>query len=248
MYSSLLVFPITSMAIVNMDGLHFNNNEDKFSADIDLTLSGASGNSTASKAALNTQLNWINENSINLAILGYQYGKNNNVRSVNKSFVHYRYIHKLNDSLDLEIFTQLETNEFTRLSYRGLFGSGVRFSIANTNEHRGFLGVGAFYSKEEIEFTQGLTDDGAEEFARANFYFLSKYKITPEFSFSNVVYYQPRVNRVSDYRALFESKLDIQINKGTSFRLSIDIEHDSEPSQTIKSTDVSYMTGFVLKF
>lgn len=236
------------MAIVNMDGIHFDNNEDRFSTDIDLTVSGSSGNSTTSKAALNSQLSWIDQNSINLAILGYQYGESNNVRSVNKSFIHYRYIHKLKDSLDVEFFTQLEQNEFTRLSYRGLIGSGVRYSIANTDKHRGFLGVGAFYSKEEIEYTPGLTDDGIEEFTRANFYFLSKYKITPAISFSNVIYYQPQLNRASDYRALLDSKLDIKIRKDLSFRLSLDIQHDSEPSQTIKNTDVSYMTGLVFKF
>ena len=242
------MIPISTMAIVNMDGLHFDNKEDKFSADIDLTISGSSGNSTTSKAALNTQLNWIDESSINLVILGYQYGESNNVRSVNKSFIHYRYIYKLNNSVGWELFGQLETNEFTRLSYRGLLGSGIRYSVANSEKHRAFLGAGGFYSKEEIEFTPGLTDDGVEEITRANFYFLSKYKITPVISFSNVIYYQPRFNRLSDYRALLETKLDIKIHKDLSFRLSLDVEHDSEPSQTIKSTDISYMTGLVFKF
>ena len=236
------------MAIVNMDGLHFDNNEDKFSADVDFSISGSSGNSDTSKAVLNTQLDWVDQNSINLVILGYQYGESNNVRSVNKSFIHYRYIHKLNNSMDWELFGQLETNEFTRLSYRGLIGSGIRYSVVNTEKHRAFLGAGGFYSKEEIEFTPGLTDDGVEEITRANFYFLSKYKITSAMSFSNVVYYQPRLNRLSDYRALLETKLDIKIHKDLSFRLSLDIEHDSEPSQTIKSTDISYLTGFVFKF
>jgi len=247
-YTFFLLLPITTMAIVNMDGIHFDNQEDTFSADVDLSVSGSTGNSTTSKAALNTQLNWIDENSINLAILGYQYGESNNVRSVNKSFIHYRYIHKLNNSIDWELFTQLETNEFTRLSYRGLLGSGLRYSIAKSEKHRAFLGAGAFYSKEEIEFTPGLTDDGVEEITRANFYFLSKYKITPTMSFSNVVYYQPGLDRISDYRALLETKLDIKIHKDLTFRLSLDIEHDSEPSQTIKSTDISYMTGLVIKF
>lgn len=248
LYSALLLFPLTTMAIVNMDGLHFDDKEDKFSADVDLTISGSSGNSTTSKAGLNTQFSWIEKNSINLAILGYQYGKSNNLRSVNKSFIHYRYIQKLKDSMDWELFGQLETNEFTRLSYRGLLGAGLRYSVAKSESHHAFLGIGAFYSKEEIEFTPGLTDDGVEEITRANFYFLSKYKITPVMSFSNVVYYQPRLNRLSDYRALLETKLDIKIQKDLSFRFRLDVEHDSAPSQTIKSTDVSYMTGLVFKF
>lgn len=242
------VFSMPALAIVNMDGLHFDKQEDTFSADLDLTVSGASGNSKSLDASLNAQFNWITDQSINLAILGYQYGETNDVGSVNKSFIHYRYIFQLNNSMDLELFTQLETNEFTRLSYRGLLGTGVRFSVANSEHHNAFLGLGGFYSKEETEFTIGLTDHGVEEFTRANFYFLSKYKVNSTVDFSNALYYQPRIKRVSDYRALFESKLDFKINEDLSFRLSLDIEYDSEPPQSILSTDVSYMTGLVFSF
>lgn len=236
------------MAIVNMDGLHFDNQKDTFTADLDLTISGTSGNSDKSKVSLNTQLSWIGDKSINLAIFGHQYGENDGVRNVNKSFIHYRYIHQLSDITDLEMFGQLESNEFTRLSYRGLLGSGLRFSIANSDNHHAFFGAGIFYSKEEVEFTTGLTDDGVEEFARANLYLLSKYKVNPGVSFSNVLYYQPSVNQASDYRALLESKFDFKINQDLTLRLSIDIEHDSDPSQTIENTDISYLTGLKFSF
>ena len=244
----LSMSPLTAMAIVNMDGLHFDNKEDMFTADLDLTVSGSSGNSNTTKAALNAQFSWIAEKSINLAILGYQYGESNNDRSENKSFIHYRYIHQLTNVIDWELFAQWEQNEFTRLSYRRLLGLGVRFSVAKSEKQRAFLGVGGFYSKEKIAFTTGLTDDGVEEFTRASFYFLSKYKISPTVHFSNALYYQPRVNLFSDYRALLESKFDFKINNSLSFRISLDVEYDSQPSQTIESTDVSYMTGLTLNF
>lgn len=236
------------MAIVNMDGLHFSTEKDTFKASMDLTVSGSSGNSNNSKTAFNTQLSWITEKSINLAIVGYQYGESNTVRNVNKAFVHYRYIHQINNSMDWELFGQVESNEFTRLSYRGLLGVGLRFSVATSKDHNAFLGAGAFHSKEETEVTAGLTDDGVEELTRANFYLLSKYKVTPSTSFSNVIYYQPRISQLKDFRALLESKFDFKINDKLKFRLSLDVEHDSLPSQSIKSTDVSYMTGLVFSF
>lgn len=235
-------------AIVNMDGIHFDNQSKAFAADLDLSVSGSSGNSETSKAAFNSQLSWMTDKSINLAILGYQYGESNSVRSVNKSFLHYRYIYQLNNDYDWELFAQLEKNEFTRLSYRGLLGTGLRYSLARSQQHHAFLGFGVFHSKEKTEQTTGLTDDGVEEFARANFYFLSKYKVKPSISFSNAVYYQPRLSRGSDYRALLESKFDFKISEKLSFRLKLDVEHDSEPSQSIKSTDTSYMTGLVFSF
>lgn len=246
--SILFLSPLSIMAIVNMDGLHFDQKENTSSAALELTASGSSGNQNSTKTSLNGQYNWIENKAINLAVVGYQYGENNNVRNINKAFFHYRYIFQMNETLDLEIFGQIEKNEFTRLSYRGLVGSGVRYAIAKSNEHRGFLGLGGFYSSEKTEVTAGLTDDGVENFARANFYLLSKYKINSTLNLSNVIYYQPRLSDVSDYRALFESKLDFKIVKNLSLRLSLDVEHDSQPSQTIKSTDVSYMTGLAFKF
>ncbi|MCW9031710.1 MAG: DUF481 domain-containing protein [Gammaproteobacteria bacterium] len=231
-----------------MDGLHFDNNQNTFTAALDLSVSGSSGNSDTSKAALNTQVNWISDKSINLALLGYQYGESNNVRSVNKAFVHYRYIRQINNAFDWEVFGQLEKNEFTRLSYRGLLGTGIRYSLAKSEQHRAFFGFGGFHVKEETEVTAGLTDDGVEEYTRANFYLLSKYNVKPAISFSNAIYYQPRFNTMSDYRALLESKFDFKINEDLSFRLSLDIEHDSDPSQSIKETDISYMTGLIVNF
>lgn len=236
------------MAIVNMDRLHFSSNKNTFSADLDFSVSGSSGNTQTEKVALNSQFSWQAEKSINLAIFGYKFGKSNNSRNVNKAFAHYRYIHQLTDTLDWEAFSQLETNEFTRLTYRGLVGTGVRVAIAKTQKQHAFLGLGGFYSKEEIEVTAGLTDDGVEELNRANIYFLSKYNVSSSMSFSNVLYYQPRLNKISDYRALFQAKFDFKINHELSLRLSLDIVHDSAPSQGIKNTDISYLTGFNFSF
>ena len=85
-FSLYLSFSINAFAIVNMDGIHFDNKSKAFSADLDLNITGTSGNSDTSKTTFNTQLSWITEKSINLAILGYQYGESNSVRSVNKSW------------------------------------------------------------------------------------------------------------------------------------------------------------------
>ena len=61
----LLMLPVQSMAIVNMDALHFDNVKDNFTVDMNLAISGASGNSNRSKTALNTQFTWQNKKSIN---------------------------------------------------------------------------------------------------------------------------------------------------------------------------------------
>ena len=69
--SLLIISPIQVNAIVNMDALHFDSERDTFSADLDLTISGSSGNSKQSKTAFNGQFTWITKKSIHLTVLGY---------------------------------------------------------------------------------------------------------------------------------------------------------------------------------
>lgn len=243
-----LLTPLSASAIVNMDGLHFKDVKKSFSVDLDFKVSGATGNTENSNIALNGQLNWSHENYINLAIFGKQYGKSNNIVSTDKSFAHFRHIHKITSAYDWEAFTQVEQNKFTRLTYRGLLGAGLRHNLFDTDFHQAYVGAGAFYTQEEIAYVAGLTDDGIRTYMRANFYFLSKYKMTPNIDFTNTLYYQPRMSDTSDYRALLQSKFDFKMNSHLKLRLSIDVEHDSKPSQTIEKTDVSYLTGLVVNF
>ena len=244
----VLFQPLTTMAIVNMDSLHFSDTEGRFTSDIDLTVSGASGNTDSFNMALNSQFSWISRKSINLAIFGHEYGETSDLRNINKTFMHYRNINNIEHDLDWEVFTQLEKNEFTRLSYRGLVGVGLRYSVFKSDTHHAYFGAGGFYSAEKTEFTQGLTDYGKEELVRANLYYFSKYKISDNLSFSNALYYQPDVSYFNDFRALLDSKLDFTIHKNMSFRLTLEVEHDSEPSQTVERTDIQYMTGIKYHF
>jgi len=166
--SRIIVFfvlfqPVITMAIVNMDSLHFSDTAGRFTSDIDLTVSDTSGNTNSFNMALNSQFSWISTKSINVAILGHEYGETNDLRNINKTFVHYRNINNIGHNLDWEVFTQLEKNEFTRLSYRGLVGAGLRHSVFKSEIHHAYLGAGGFYSAEKTEFTQGLTDHGKEE-------------------------------------------------------------------------------------
>lgn len=248
--SLVLYFSSTSShAIVNMDGLHFGADQRLgLSGDVELRFRGTSGNTDTTATSLETQVNWVKEHFINLVLLGYKYGKANGVQNVDNAFAHYRHVHNINQSLDWEVFAQLEQNQFTRLSYRGLLGGGLRFSVWQTSAHSGFLGAGAFYSEEKIEYRVGLTDDGTYTQTRGNFYLLSRYKASPTINWSNAIYYQPRLNEVSDFRALLQSKLDFKINDSLSLRVALDIAHDSRPSQSIEKTDTSYTTGLKWSF
>lgn len=246
---TLSLISSNSFAIVNMQGLHFG--EDRklgISGDVEFLFNGTSGNTDTTKTSLESQINWISQEYINLLVLGYKDGKANGVTNIDNSFAHYRHVHQINTKIDWEAFTQIEQNQFTRLAYRGLVGGGLRFNVSNTSSHKGFLGTTAFYSREKIEYSPGLTDDGVYTQTRANFYFLSRYKATPTIKWANSIYYQPRMNELSDYRALFQSKVDFMITDNFDFRISLDVAYDSEPSQGVEKNDTVYSTGLKWHF
>ncbi len=144
---------------------------------------------------------------------------------------------------------QGEKNEFARLSFRGLIGGGLRFTLAEVPEEVGlYLGAGAYWSRETLDQRTGLTDHGSENFARANLYVVYKHKLNSQLSLISTTYYQPRLSEARDYRALEQAGLAVKMTDKLSLKLSLDIAHDSRPPQSIRQTDTSYNTSLSYRF
>lgn len=248
--SLLLILSMTSNvthAIVNMDNLHFKQHEDKFSGSIKFQASTSSGNSESNNVSFSNQLQWNTPTHINLLVMGYEYGETNRERSRNNSFIHYRHVRKFSESLDYEFYTQLEENEFTRLTYRGLFGTGLRLSIADSDSHSAYLGIGGFREVEKID-SQNDKQESVTRTGRWNIYLMSRYKLAEQIKFSNTLYWQPRMADSSDRRALFISLLSIKTTRKFSVQFSFESAYDSEPPTSVEKKDSRIKSGIVYSF
>lgn len=243
----LLGFSNLAQAIVNMDELHFKGQKEPFSGSVSLSASGVSGNTEQSSINFSTQVQWNREEYINLIVLGHAYGKSNGERNVNNSFIHTRHVHQISESLDYELYAQLEENEFTRLSYRGLYGAGLRLPFWGTDSHIAYLGLGGFHEVEKISGSGGSSDSEINRTERWNFYFMSRYK-GESVKFSNTLYWQPRMTEFPDRRALFVSLLKVKANKDLYLTLKFEVAHDSLPPAGVEETDTRVKTGFEYEF
>lgn len=235
-------------AIVNLEALHFADHGAGFSGSVGFALAGASGNTRTLNVGLDSQLTWNRARSIDLVLLNAQYGRADGETSANKAFLHARHIGRWTARTDWEVFGQIERDEFKRLSFRGLLGGGLRHDLRGRGARKTFLGVGAFRSREDIAPRPGLTDQGVYHTTRANLYLLSHDPVSGNTHLTTALYYQPNLARPADYRALWQTGLRVDMNKTLAVKIGLDVAYDSEPFQSVKSTDVTYTTGIDYRF
>ena len=112
----------------------------------------------------------------------------------------------------------------------------------------GHLGLGGFYSHEELEVQTGLTDEEIQKNWRANLYLSYKHQLAEHVQVMSTTYYQPKIGNASDFRLSEQAALSVDLSKRMRLVLSLDIAHDSEPPQSVEKTDTSYNTRFEIKF
>lgn len=237
-----------TLAIVNMDSVHFKQHEKGLSGNFQFQTSSSSGNTKSSNVSLSNQLQWNSDENINLLLLGYEYGKVNDEKNKNKSFIHGRHVWHYSENVDYEFFIQAEENEFTRLTYRGLLGAGIRLPFADTGNHTAYLGLGGFREIEKIAPQSGLDEEDIHHNNRWNIYLMSRYKLDEQLKFSNTFYWQPRTDDSRDRRALFVSILELKATRRFSIQFSVESSYDSQPPAGVEKKDSQVKSGIVFRF
>lgn len=244
-----LFWSLPAYAILNVEDLRVGRPVTGVSGNVDLSISGKSGNSDTRALALDSRVQKRLGKVTDFAILSYDYGEAANVSSANAALLHGRHVVQYGPRRAWEAFAQVERDEFTRLSFRGLLGAGLRFTLLEEEGRLSLhLGAGGFISRETLSKRTGLTDDGTDNYARGNFYLAYKQQLNPQVTIVSTTYYQPRVDDIGDFRALEQAALAVKMSEQLAVRLSLNISHDSRPPQTVKKTDVSYITSLSYNF
>jgi len=240
----VLMLSFSASAIVNIDRISVNDQLEPVQGEISLDLSGASGNTDTQSTSLDSRVQW-NSQSTQFVVFKYEFGKSSGIKNTDKTFLHYRYISNSKDVTTWESFLQIQDDEFKLLKLRTLVGAGYRFKLITKSKNRQVrLGVGLFYSKEEQEDILKTTD----ELIRANIYFTYNSKINNNVSFLTTTYFQPDINRSSDYRALEQLSLEFGLSKDLLYFVSVDLSYDNEPFNGLEKEDISYKSGITYRF
>lgn len=179
-----------------------------------------------------------------LLLTSYGFQKGGPSNFVNNSLAHLRYNHKINPWLRWEVFTQIQNNLITQIRSRLLFGTGPRFKICSSKIIRLYAASLLMYERE-IEKTQPVIHHNN---IRSSSYI--SFTITPRngIEIISTTYFQPLVNKVSDWRILNQAAAKVKIGKHFRFSLIWNYLHDRFPAGTSPKTTYSLRNGVDYEF
>ncbi|MDQ6967192.1 MAG: DUF481 domain-containing protein, partial [Mariprofundaceae bacterium] len=137
----LLLIPTQAFAIVNVEDTTLLMDGEGLTGKAALSVNGDRGNVTTNGVEMSALLRLNHGKDTEIAAMNYKYGQSRAVRNANKSYLHLRHRHALNETWALEVFTQAQQNEFANLKLRTLLGGGVRWS-QKQDAWRFHLGLG----------------------------------------------------------------------------------------------------------
>ena len=248
-----LFFLVLSVeAQVNIETLRRLDSKPGWYNDITLSLTYQSGNTDLLrfKSSLRSDY-WFNRyHTFGIATL--QHGEQGGKLYTDKGFIHLRGARSIIERLGVEMFLQKQFNESILLRDRNLAGGGVRISALKQRTNKKntglnlYLGVGGMWENETIN------DEGHGEvetnIIRSTNYISATWRTDDRFSVVITGYYQPYIQRLSDFRVLSESRLEFHVTKRVSVNTRLNIRYDSEPPTDVEAHDLEIVNGLSYKF
>lgn len=238
-----ILFSSTLFAYVNLEPKRVGEvHSFKGEAGIDGTI--AKGNTDKESLSFSTKLeNGSNEDKY-IFIASYTYGQSQQVKDTNKAITHVRYTHTLVASYDLELFSQLEYNEFQSLKNRSLAGINMRKELPFW--HKFFLGLGLMYSYlEPIAITQ---QDTIKRRIKVNSYMAYTYKFNALVQLNHLLFYQPNIEKIDDFTLFSYLQLESKLTNSLRFGVDVKYEYNATPYSGRKMEDLSAKAGIKYRF
>jgi putative salt-induced outer membrane protein len=242
----IALHPFSAMAITNMEYLRQQGENDGLNGHIEFSLSGKSGNSDIQTNSISGQLSYREGVHQFLTSGSAEYGKSNEITDTDNKFIHQRYIHHRSESLALEGFIQYQDDAFKLLDSRKLIGVGVRINLAPEENYLFNIGAGAYYTEEVYDLGSGIIE--AEKYTRGNSYINFAKQLTESTTFSNTLYWQPRLSDLSDSYAYNSLSLSVKINQKLALKITLETQYDSDPVNNLEHVDNTYLTSLAYSF
>tara|TARA_S200000501_G_C20618796_1_gene653685 strand:+ start:19 stop:480 length:462 start_codon:yes stop_codon:yes gene_type:complete len=145
--------------------------------------------------------------------------------------------------IGLELFTQLQQDEFKSLKIRQLNGGGLRTELIKKKDISLSLGSGAMYDHEKLLSGTKTTDIRSTSYLSA----IKTFNENKKSLILVTVYYQPLFNNPSDYRINLEANVrtDLITLWNVSLDNSINYMYDTNPPEDILTNDLIIKTSLV---
>ena len=240
----LFIQPVFSQ--VNIEQKRKTLAKDSFTGSLSLSFNATGGNTESVRWDNAGTLVYQTGKHLSFLLLSASMGEKSGGRFINKGMGHLRYNLELVDPVSWEIFLQSEYNEFTLLKHRELAGSGLRFSFVLRKNFDGAAGIAAMYEGEVLE--SGNFADRSSDIYRGSSYFSLGFTFNEIVSINEVIYFQPGLSDISDYRILNDTNITMTLNGNIDFFTNFNYRYDSKPPPGVENYDYEIKNGVTVSF
>lgn len=238
------MLPSQAFAIVNAEDTTLLADQEGLAGKVALSANGNRGNVITNGVEISSLLRLKHGKETEIVALNYKKAESRGVRSANKSYLHLRHRHALDETWALEAFGQVQQDEFANLKLRTLLGGGVRWS-QKRDMWRFHIGLGTFYEYEELR--KSITNNKSYVW-RANTYMTADYLLNEHVKVHETIYLQPVWNAMADLRILNDTSLKVSLTDQLALSLTLEVTYDARPPVGTVKTNVSYQTGIAYHF
>ena len=162
----------------------------------------------------------------------------------NSLISHFRYNYRFHPRIAWEAFSQGQYNKVNLINFRGLIGTGPRFKLTTSEKYKFYLGTLVMFEYEEVD--DGITPI-QKDFRGSTYLSFSLYP-TEHITIISTTYYQPQLDKVSDYRISSQSSLLVELLKNFALKTSYTFTYDAFPAVGIPNSQYDFSTGLTYSF
>ena len=219
---SILFFCLTSILYsqINIEKYSNISNSDGFSGSLSFYASAKTGNTDIQEFGIDGRTNYEGEKFYSFLIGNGEYGWNKGREYSNNALLHFRYIRKLNEIINPELFAQINYNKSRLLLLRTLGGGGFRLAIISDSTSNLTFGSAYMYEYEKLDLSNNSNHSKEVNHHRWSNYISYSSQLSNNTRISIVVYAQPRFNNFIDLRILSENHLGVKLTEELSLAVN----------------------------
>jgi hypothetical protein len=239
--------PGSGQAILNVEGLRGEEVEGVH-GELSGRLRLASGNTDLQQMGADVGLGALRGSHWFRGYLGLDRLEREGKDILDNRYLHLRYNYVISERLRTFHFFQVQSNENLLLNQRRLLGSGLRYRLIGGENNRLEVGLGLMWESEHLNEAklQPEEEPDSDVLRMANL-------VVGSGSFGEgrrwvtVVYYQPSVEGLEDYRLAGDFGLGIELIASLQLDVALTWRHDSRAPAGLDDDDVGFKTGFTYR-
>ena len=241
----LLVCSYSQAQVINVETLRKKTDSAKWTGSVSLDGSFIKNKNNIFKIATKADIQYNNKKELWLFVNDLKFEKAAGESFVNKGTQHLRYNHKITEKIKMEGFVQAQYDAISEIDFRGLIGAGPRFKLTSDEDYRFYLGTLIMYEHEKAS---DIAIDRIHKDFRGSTYLSFSLYPTETIGIISTSYYQPRLDKLKDYRLSSTTSVLFKIWEDLAFKTTFTYNFDAYPVVTIPKTQYELTNGLLYSF